>query len=82
MSIISSLAAAALSHDNTVKQRFFGSMDIRYNTLVCGGGTGTLAEQRAQKLIFEKMDHAYMNHYPSIVLVQNRNIRLSMEKNH
>ncbi len=74
MSIISSLAAAALSHDNTVKQRFFGSMDIRYNTLVCGGGTGTLAEQRAQRLIFEKMNHTYMNHSPSIVLVQNRNI--------
>ena len=73
MSVISSLAAAALSHDNTVQQRFFGSVDIQYNTLVCGGGTGTLAEQRAQKLIFEKMDHAYMNHYPSIVLVQNRN---------
>ena len=73
MSVISSLAAAALSHDNTVQQRFFGSVDIQYNTLVCGGGTGTLAEQRAQKLIFEKMDHAYMNHYSSIVLVQNRN---------
>ena len=73
MSVISSLAAAALSHDNTVKQRFFGSVDIRYNTLVCGGGTGTLAEQRAQRLILAKMNHAYRNHYPSITLVQNRN---------
>ena len=75
MSLFSSSAAFALQCTNPrPNNKFFGSVDYRYYTVVCGGHPHSRSENNAHNIILNKFAVNYRERYPTILLTSNLSV--------
>lgn len=80
--LFNSLLSLWLSRKGKTPQQHFGTIDTRYNTLLCGGVTGSLAENNSLRFITAKLRLAFDQNTAALLLVNDRQLLHTLQEHY